>query len=343
MIPTLHRTHCSRLAWRWRIFAGSVFLVACDPQGLQGQPVVGGNQIAEGYFLGADSVQLFYRKIGTGPSTAVYLHGGPGSSLADGGYEWDALATGRTLIGFEQRSGGRSQPHSDSTQLRAEYFIRDLEALRVHFGLERMTLIGQSWGAMLAALYTTRHPDRVERLLLLSPGAPTRAFSRQRAQRTNSVIGEVGTARIAELAQAIADAPDDAVAAMCQERIGLVFRMYLTDVSALQRMRVGYCDGGAAAIRYELWSGNHLELGEYDFRPLLMQMRIPALVVEGAETMVPLDATRAWAEALPLGRLLLIPDANHILWLEGDVARTTRLLQQFLDGAWPEGAQVVGR
>ncbi len=264
-------------------------------------------------------------------------------SLADGGYELDALATGRTLIGFEQRSGGRSHPHSDPTHLSAEYFIRDLEALRAHFGLERMTLIGQSWGAMLAALYTTRYPDRVERLLLLSPGPPTRAFSRQRAQRTNAVIGEAGTARIAELARTMATAPDSALAAMCRERTALIFRMYLTDVSALQRMRVGSCDGGPAAIRYELSSGSHLNLGEYDFLPQLAQMRIPVLVAEGAETKVPLDATRAWAAALPQGRLLLIEGANHILWLEGDVARTMRLLRQFLDGAWPEGAEIVRR
>ena len=48
-------------------------------------------------FRGADGIQLFYRKVGTGNSTAVYLHGGP-LSLADGGYSLDALAVGRTLL-----------------------------------------------------------------------------------------------------------------------------------------------------------------------------------------------------------------------------------------------------
>ena len=342
MAHTMRRT-CFRLAtWTLSGAAVAVLVMACTPHVLVGQRAAAGSPGVEGYFPGADSVQLFYREVGTGASTAVYLHGGP-MNLADGGYEWDALAAGRTLIAFEQRSGGRSRPLSDSTHLRAEYFINDLEALRQHFGLERMTLIGQSWGAMLAALYTARYPTRVERLLLLSPGPPTRAFGRERTQRTNEVIGPAGSRRMAELAREMATAPDSALFAMCREQISIMFRMYLSDVTALDRMRVGYCDGGPAAIRYELGSAAHLRLGEYDLLPLLEQMQIPALVVEGAETKVPLAATRAWAAALPNSRLLLIPGANHIVYLEGDVERTTQLLLQFLDGTWPEGAEVVGR
>jgi proline iminopeptidase len=261
--------------------------------------------------------------------------------MADGGYEWDSLATGRTLIAFDQRSGGRSQLVADSAKLSAEYYVRDLEALRVHFGLERMTLIGQSWGAMLAAMYTMKYPDRVERLLLLSPGSPTRAFLRQRVEKTDAVVGAVGVARIAELAQEMARAPDSTIGALCRERYALIFRAYLKDVTALSRMRVGYCDGSPAALRHELGAMDHLGLGEYDFLPQLAKMHMPALVVEGADTQVPLDATRAWAAALPNARLLLIQGAHHILYLEGDPPRTTQLLRAFLDGAWPEGAEVV--
>lgn len=342
MIHTMRGTWFGPGARRWLGVSVPLLLFACVPHSLVGQGTTSGRQVVEGYFSGVDSVQLFYRKVGTGASAAVYLHGGP-MNLADGGYEWDALATGRMLVAFEQRSGGRSQPLSDPDHLSAEYFIEDLEALRQHFGLERMTLIGQSWGAMLAALYTARYPKRVERLLLLSPGPPTRAFGRERAQRTDEVIGADGTKRMAELTREMATAPDSAVVGMCRERMSIMFRMYLSDLSALERMRVGYCDGGPTAIRYELGSGAHLDLGDYDFLPLLAEMQIPALVVEGAETKVPLAATRAWAAALPNGRLLLIPGANHIVYLEGDVERTTRLLLQFLDGSWPEGAEVIGR
>lgn len=297
----------------------------------------------EGFFAGADGVRLFYRKVGSGPQAVVYLHGGP-LSMADGGYEWDALADARTLIAFDQRSGGHSQLVGDSTLLMPEHFVRDLEALREHFQLEQMVLMGQSWGALLATMYTAQYPEHVERLLLVAPGPPARTpFWPQRVEKTNGVIGEAGVARIAELSRQIATAPDAELKAICEERFRLVFRGYLNDVAALNRMRVGYCDGTPESIRHETWAGGVAfnALGDWDFRPSLSQMQVPALVVEGADTYVPLDATRAWAAVLPNARLLLVPSANHIVYLEGDVQQTVALLREFLEGRWPEGAEVV--
>lgn len=300
--------------------------------------------VEEGFFPGADGVRLFYRRVGQGRETAVYLHGGP-TSMSDGGYELDALARGRTLIAFDQRSGGRSQLVNDPTRLTADYYVRDLEALQEHFGLRQFTLIGQSWGAMLATLFATRHPGTVERLLLLSPGPPANRFFPQRIEKTNAAIGEEGVARIESLTKAIASAPDDSIAAMCRERYRLIFRAYLNEVDALDRMRVGYCDYPPAAIRHETIAGDYLypSLGDWDFIPDLAKLTQPALVVEGADTRVPLEATRAWAASLPNSRLLLVPGANHIVWLEGDVTRTMQLLNEFLGGSWPAGAAPVDR
>ena len=83
-------------------------------------------------------------------------------------------------------------------------------------------------------------------------------------------------------------------------------------------------------------------LGNWDFRPTLDKLKVPVLVVEGADTHVPLEATRAWVAASFNGRLLLIPGANHMTWLEGDVPSLLRALNDFLTGGWPERAEKVG-
>jgi len=313
--------------------------VATPASAVRPRPGPGPN-IEEGFFPGAEGIQLFYRKVGTGGATAVYLHGGP-TSMNDGFYELEALAAGRTLIGFDQRSGGRSQLVDDRERLTAEYYIRDLEALQRHFGLKRMTLIGQSWGAELAAMFTARHPESVERLLLLSPGPISSAFFSARIKKTNSVIGKAGVARLAEIRRDLASAPDDRVAALCEEQIRLQFRAYLNDVAALDRMRVPYWQGSPAALRHERLLGGVAvrSLGTFDLAPDLVKLPHPALVVEGADTQVPLDATRAWAAAFPNGRLLLVPGTSHLVWLEGDVPKLMRALNQFLAGSWPDGAK----
>jgi len=92
--------------------------------------------------------------------------------------------------------------------LTVENYVRDLEALREHFNLETMVFIGQSWGSGLAIQYASRYPERVTRLLLLSPMPPAKdPYWPQRKEKTNSVTGDEGATRISELRELIRTAP----------------------------------------------------------------------------------------------------------------------------------------
>jgi proline iminopeptidase len=88
-------------------------------------------------------VEIFERRAGSGPATVV-LHGGPGAHhdyLLPG---FDALATGRTLIYYDQRGGGQS-PVARNVPVGWTEHVADLEALRSLWGLDRLTLLGYSW------------------------------------------------------------------------------------------------------------------------------------------------------------------------------------------------------
>jgi pimeloyl-ACP methyl ester carboxylesterase len=67
---------------------------------------------------------------------------------------------------------------------------------------------------------------------------------------------------------------------------------------------------------------------------------MPALVLEGADTKIPLNSTRAWAEAMLNARLLLIKNAGHAFPVEQPVA-FRRAADRFLGGHFPQGAEVV--
>ena len=47
--------------------------------------------------------------------------------------------------------------------------VEDIEALRTELGVERLTIVGPAYGGYVAQRYAMRYPDRVERLLLVSP------------------------------------------------------------------------------------------------------------------------------------------------------------------------------
>src|SRR2546426_6590873 len=139
-----------------------------------------------------DGVHLFTRRAGDGPPVVV-LHGGPGAHHDYLLPQYDLLARGRTLFYYDQRGGGRS-PVGRDTPVGWREHVADLEALRRHWSIDRLTLLGYSWGGLLAVLYWLEHPEQVERLALVSP-APARAAWRGAFQRR--LAARVGGPQIA--------------------------------------------------------------------------------------------------------------------------------------------------
>ncbi|HYC32396.1 MAG TPA: alpha/beta fold hydrolase, partial [Gemmatimonadales bacterium] len=118
-------------------------------------------------------VELFVRRVGSG-APVVVLHGGPGAHhdyLRPG---FDGLARGRELVYYDQRGGGQSALPRNVPVGWTEQ-AEDLDALRRHWDLERMTIVGYSWGGLLALLYALDRPERIERLALVSPAPAWRA------------------------------------------------------------------------------------------------------------------------------------------------------------------------
>src|SRR3989454_676515 len=122
-----------------------------------------------------NGVRLYTRRVGHGPPVVV-LHGGPGAHHDYLLPQYDHLAEGgRTLLYYDQRGGGRSPVPRDVPVGWREHVV-DLEALRGHWELDRLTLIGYSWGGLLALLYALEHPDRIARLALVSSAPVTAAW-----------------------------------------------------------------------------------------------------------------------------------------------------------------------
>ena len=106
----------------------------------------------EGSIDAGGGVRLFYRGVGDGADTIVVLHGGPGFTMDYIAADLEPLAGRHTLIFYDQRGTGGSTLVSDSAGLDAQRFVEDVEAVRLHFALERLVLLGHSWGTGLAAL-----------------------------------------------------------------------------------------------------------------------------------------------------------------------------------------------
>jgi proline iminopeptidase len=234
-------------------------------------------------------VELFERRIGEGPPVVV-LHGGPG---ADHGYllpGFDLIATGRELVYYDQRGGGRS-PVPRDVPVGWHEQVADLDALRQLWGLERLVIVGYSWGGLLAQLYATEHTERVERLALVSTAPSWRAardeFERRFAERNlaPALQAERDAVRASDLR---ARDPD----AFQRRMFELSVVPYFYDPSKARELTPFRVIG---RTQEELWKS----LGDYDLRPRLRALRgIPTLVMHGHDDPIPIKAARESAVLL---------------------------------------------
>lgn len=98
-------------------------------------------------------------------STAVVLHGGPGSGSSPLLARFFDPARYR-IVSIDQRGAGRSTPRGSVAHNTTAELVDDLQLVRKHLGIARWLVVGGSWGAALALAYAAEHPDAVAGLLL---------------------------------------------------------------------------------------------------------------------------------------------------------------------------------
>ncbi|HMA43824.1 MAG TPA: alpha/beta hydrolase [Gemmatimonadales bacterium] len=240
-----------------------------------------------------NAVDLFTRQTGTGPLVVV-LHGGPGAHHDYLLPQFDRLARGRTLFYYDQRGGGKS-PVAREVPVGWREQVADLDALRTHLKIGRLTLCGYSWGGLLAVLYLLEHPDRVERLALVSPASITAAYRAEFERRFAERMSAPGIVQAREALRA-GDLRQRDPAAYQRQAFALSVAGYFRDPAEARHLtpfRV------TARTQEAVWSS----LGEFDLRPRLRDLASrtplpPSLVLHGTFDPIPIEGSRELAGLL---------------------------------------------
>jgi proline iminopeptidase len=291
-----------------------VLLIGCAPSHLQPR----GSSAREGYFAGAEGASLYYHTIGRGPDTVVVVHGFQGNGSRYLAPDLQRLAQGRTILVYDQRGEGRSDSVQTSAKPGLEEHVRDLEALRRHFGLERLRLFGHSGGAAIVMQYAGVHPEHVERALLVAPPPLVGAGYRElTGQRFFARLDSATWARMRALEAGIAQAKDPAP--LCREIIATTLpRAFLADSTALGRMRGDFCGAPADRLRTRAARRDAFLRSQQgrDWGPILERIRVAVLIIHGEQDAIPAESARELARALADGRVLVLPGADHLPWLD---------------------------
>lgn len=131
-------------------------------------PCFSGDLYQEEGYKHVNGVDHFYRIVGKG-EPFVLLHGGPGMYHDELYPFFMEFAQSHQVIFYDQRGNGRSLMESVSTSnFNVELLVDDLDKLRQEFGIQKLNIIGHSWGGLLAMYYAVEHPENVKRLIIVS-------------------------------------------------------------------------------------------------------------------------------------------------------------------------------
>jgi proline iminopeptidase len=303
----------------------------------------------EGYIVTPDKVRIFYKIEGRGTDTLVMVHGGPGNTLESIRPDMEPLAKGRRVIYYDQRGQGRSDVVTDGTKLGYEQHVADLEALRQHFKLEKMTLMGNSWGGLLVSLYAVAHPDRVERMILDSPAAPIRGFlddmEDEISRRMEKIYTKDEIAKLKPMARPETWFAAKDMLAHCRRFYGAVLRTY-TFGQRLDNIpfKGDVCAGPMETLRLQRTVNVHAwkSLGDYNLMSQLGVVKAPVLVIHGAADVIPLRSSEFWAYGYPNARLFVIEKVGHIAQAEAPEIFFPAI-ETFLKGTFPAESKKIDR
>src|SRR5437870_5411671 len=121
-----------------------------------------------------DGIDLFYTIAGTAGDYVLVLSGGPGEDIRSMQGIADELGKKYRCIMFEQRGTGRSKlTRCDPSTINLNAYIEDIEALRTQMQIDKLILVGNSWGMMLALAYGGTYPDAVRAIVTIGSGPIT--------------------------------------------------------------------------------------------------------------------------------------------------------------------------
>ncbi len=291
----------------WRSAVLGAALVGLLAAGARGQDL----PTREG-LVTLDHARLLYEVVGTGEPIIVV----PGVLGLDHNYlrpGLDVLASaGHSLVYYDQRGTGLSTAQMDSVGINLPAVVDDVDALRQVLGSDSVTVLGHSFGALVALEYALRYPEHVRALILMDPPAIGPEWKAETQQRIQAARTPADSAALDTLmASAGFKARDPAVVSEV-ERLSLRCEFHDTTQEAQLDLHLSEATARNAPLVDSLLQASARGI---DFWAQLDSVQAPTLVLQGRYDVVPVAMARALADSLPHGRLAVL-DSGHFPYIE---------------------------
>jgi proline iminopeptidase len=250
-------------------------------------------------------VSLVYETEGKG-DVVILLAGGPGVTPYSVKYVFDKVSKDHEAVLLHQRGTGKTKlPKADSAHLSLPIFLDDIDSVRNELHADKITLIGHSWGGMLAMAYAGAHPDRVSHLILMDSGGVDISFGGVFQDNINMHLQ----------AEDLALRKKSAEENMLHDPLG--------NFHYLESILPGYFYKRENAMKFM----REMKPEDYNasLRPLLMGFDIkdsivkyhgPVDIIQGRQDPIDASTIQLNMKYLPQAKVHWVERAGHIPWLE---------------------------
>jgi proline iminopeptidase len=289
-------------------------------------------KIEDGFLKSKDGLKLYYQKFGTGSDVVII----PSGMYLAGEFKRFANHS-RSIIFYDQRGRGRSDKVRDKEKLNVQNELSDIESIRKHFKLDKVSFIGWSYSGGVVALYTIKYPQHVRRVIQICSIPPRKKHYWDQYIKINTQrLNDNDRRKIVEIHSRYKENSNTGG--------------YIKEYYRIAHKAIFYGDIIENKFREDFYTLTNERpdnvwkfvipniinsLGNWDFRVELSKLEIPFLTIHGCHDAIPLSSAKEWIEYLPQGRLLLIYEAGHMPWLEKPQV-VYDAIGVFLSGKWPE-------
>ena len=271
------------------------------------------NAQSTGMASGTDGTSIFYKTFGSGKPLLI-INGGPG--MNSGGFEGLAIKLSKTnhTIIYDQRGTGKSSlQKQDTSTITMKLMIDDIESLRKELKIEKWSVLGHSFGGILASYYASQYPGSIDKIILSSSGGidldllnyvSAAINSRLSAEEQDSVkywnekISNGDTSHYAKLKRGMFLAS----AYVFNKKYVPVIGERLTQSNQL--------------INQLVWT--NLQKIHYDCSDKLSSFNNPVLIIQGRQDILKPETAEKSHKAFKNSRVVFIEHCVHYGWLDNE-------------------------
>lgn len=280
---------------------------------------------AHGDSVVRDGVEIHYTIVGDHGPYAVILSGGPGEEISSMDEVAAHLRDRFRCVMLEQRGTGRSMPPKRETStFNLSAYIEDIEAVRLHLGGEKVVVVGNSWGMMLALAYGGAHPDAALAIVTLGSGPISRDYLTEFVDNQRRLLTPADR-EVVEFWSSPDEVKRDPDRAAF-ERIRATAPAYFYDRKAAMKFA---SELKPSDFHPEIPSLFLTAEPNFDLRPLLRKITAPTLLLQGRQDLAGEANVSEAHELIRNSVVTLIHKCGHMPWVEKG-EETWRVTDEFL-------------